>query len=177
MMKCPVCGKSKSAYEMRPIVNIEELKVGAAMSEEKSEQDVAGARVDVVCRDCWLSLLKNRTKEEVIEILETICGALMEADHRMKEPRAFDGIIEKDNNLFGGKVTLVPCAVPQPLTLPSIGTGDFQLPNGTKIWCGSSSNISLGTQQGVTISNGFMEWYGTFHQGGGSGQNATNLRG
>jgi hypothetical protein len=87
---------------MRPIVNIEELKMGAAMTEQPTKQKMAGAEVDVICRDCWITLLNNRSKEEIIEILETICGLMMEVDNRMKVdsermPAGGDFIIEKLN--------------------------------------------------------------------------------
>lgn len=177
MMKCPVCGKSKSAFEMRPIVNIEELKVGAAMSEEKTEQDVAGAKVDVVCRDCWMALLKNRSKEEVIEIMETICGILMEADNRMKERTPsfdFREILEKQGVSSPG-VQIQPMPLIQPYGGGS--TGGISVPPNTPVhiqpWDGTGdfrrweSGTSLGATMGcpgnVTITNGFIDWYASFH--------------
>jgi len=175
MMRCPVCGKSKSAFEMRPIVNIEELKVGAAMSEEKTEQDVAGAKVDVVCRDCWMALLKNRSKEEVIEILETICGVLMEADNRMKERTPsfdFREIIEKHGVSSPG-VHIQPMPLIQPYG--GGGTGGISVPpntpvhiqpwNGTDFrkWESGTSHVTMGSTENVTISNGFKDWYDSFH--------------
>jgi hypothetical protein len=176
-MKCPVCGKSKSAFEMRPIVNVDELKVGAAMSEEKSEQDVAGAKVDVVCRDCWMALLKERSKEEVIEILETICGVLMEADNRMKERTPsfdFREIIEKHGVSSPG-VQIQPMPLIQPyggggpggISVPPNTPIHIQPWNGTNFtkWEGGASHVTMGSPGNVTISNGFKTWYDSFHKG------------
>lgn len=160
MIKCPVCGKQKSAFQMRPIVNIEELKVGAAMSDQPTEQEVAGQKVDVVCRDCWMQILESRTKEEVIEILETICGVLLEADSRMKDNRwrGGDFIIEK----LAHPIVQSPPPPTQPGIYinvdppPSVMWGDrINLSNGTS--GANSSNPSL------TFSNGFTDWYASLH--------------
>lgn len=182
MMKCPVCNKSKSAFEMRPIVNVEELKVGAAMSEEKTEQEVAGTKVDVVCRDCWMTLLKNRSKEEVIEIMETICGILMEADSRMKQhrnPFELADIIEKQYPIggTGGKIYSVPCGSPQtpPQTLPNAVPWPMPGGGGLTVWGGTGT---ASTPLNVTVTNDFVDWcQAIFREGDGSGCNSSSLRG
>ena len=162
MIKCPVCGKQKSAFQMRPIVNIEELKVGAAMSDQPTEQEVAGQKVDVVCRECWMQILNSRTKEEVIEILETICGVLLEADSRMKErPFHFgDVVIEK-----GVAPPSFPNIINQPLPHIYIDNQPPQSPKwedmvnvtGTGQWV--QGHASGGSNASLNLSKGFVDWY------------------
>lgn len=85
MLKCPLCQKDKTEYEMRPLINVDELKVGNNLSDQKSEREVGGAKLQMVCRGCWAHILENKTLPEVIEILETMCGLLLELDRRRAE--------------------------------------------------------------------------------------------
>ena len=89
MTNCVMCGKSRSELEMRPLVNVEELKAGNIIGEckEEGEREIGDAPVNVVCRYCWLDLLNTKSKAEVIEIFETICGLLFEIDRRYKEEK------------------------------------------------------------------------------------------
>lgn len=93
MKRCPVCGKDRSEFEMRPIVNVEELAMGDAVSDASSKEDVGGAKLHVVCRSCWLALLESRTKEEVVDLLETISGILFEVARRQAEHKWPDGFV------------------------------------------------------------------------------------
>lgn len=86
MTKCPVCDKPKSEYEMRPLINVEELKVADQMSEQSSEREVGGAKLQMVCRACWAHILSGKTHAEVVEMMETLAGLLLELDRRAKTP-------------------------------------------------------------------------------------------
>ncbi len=88
MLKCPVCGKDKTEMEMRPLINVAELKAGNILSDQKSEREVNGAKLQMVCRPCWGAILASKTQEEVVEILETICGLLLEVERRRVQERA-----------------------------------------------------------------------------------------
>jgi hypothetical protein len=85
MMKCPVCSKDKTLYEMRPLINVRELSVGNDLSEQKAEREVGGAKLQMVCRNCWQAILDSKEKSEVIEILETLAALLLEQDQRHRE--------------------------------------------------------------------------------------------
>lgn len=85
MMKCPVCSKDKTLYEMRPLINVRELVVGNELSEQKAEREVGGAKLQMVCRNCWQAILDSKEKSEVIEILETLSALLLEQDQRHRE--------------------------------------------------------------------------------------------
>jgi hypothetical protein len=85
MLKCPVCGKDKTLYEMRPLINVRELAVGNELSEQKAEREVGGAKLQMVCRNCWQAILDSKEKSEVIEILETLSALLLEQDQRHRE--------------------------------------------------------------------------------------------
>jgi len=165
MIKCPVCGKQKSAFQMRPIVNIEELRVGAAMSDQPTEQEVAGQKVDVVCRDCWMQILNSRSKEEVIEILETICGVLMEVDNKMKTSpmRRGDFIIEKLNSQS-----------PQPpisISQPAIWQVDQNQPQWESIKPFCAADNWTGK---LNLSERFSTWVADIH-GGDTGTLSLNI--
>lgn len=82
MTKCPVCQKDKSEYEMRPLFNVKEIKVSSELSGEKNEREIGGAKLDMVCRSCWEEVLKGKTKEEIMEMFETLCGLLLELDRK-----------------------------------------------------------------------------------------------
>jgi hypothetical protein len=84
-----MCGKDRSELEMRPLVNVDELKAGNIIGEckEEGEREIGDGQVNVVCRYCWLDLLGTKTKDEIIEIFETICGLLFEIDRRYKEEK------------------------------------------------------------------------------------------
>lgn len=82
VVKCPVCQKDKAETEMRPLVNVAELKVGEAISDQKIERDVAGTKLQVVCRACWAAILSTKSKEEVMEMMETLVALLMEMERR-----------------------------------------------------------------------------------------------
>jgi hypothetical protein len=97
LLKCPVCQKDKADCEFRPLINVKELSVGNALSEQDSGRDVGGAKLQMVCRNCWQAILDSKEKSEVIEIMETLAGLLLEIDRRRKEDAkrpAFD-VIEK----------------------------------------------------------------------------------
>jgi hypothetical protein len=132
-MKCPVCQKQKSEYEMRPLINVAELQVGAELSGEKSEKDIGGTKVDVVCRSCWEAILKTKSKEEVIEMFETLCGLLFEMEKRAVTPTYVPAInpggyqvgnppwlTPNQRDFIVGTPSIVPCgtavAVEQPPT-------------------------------------------------------------
>jgi hypothetical protein len=97
MTKCQLCGKDKTEYEMRPLINVAELKMGEAMTEEKSEREIGGAKLQIVCRGCWQHILENKEKGEIIEMMETLCGLLFEIDRKQHERNAalMGEIIEK----------------------------------------------------------------------------------
>lgn len=102
MMKCPVCSKDKTLYEMRPLINVRELMVGNELSEQKSEQEVGGAKLQMVCRNCWQAILDSKEKSEVIEILETLAALLLEQDRKHREQaKAFELVeqIEKNSRI------------------------------------------------------------------------------
>lgn len=85
MMKCPVCQKDKADCEFRPLINVKELTVGDTITEQDSGRDVGGAKLQMVCRNCWQAILESKDKSEVIEIMETLAGLLLEIDRRRKE--------------------------------------------------------------------------------------------
>lgn len=109
MTKCQLCGKDKTEYEMRPLINVAELKMGEAMTEEKSEREIGGAKLQIVCRGCWQHILENKEKGEVIEMMETLCGLLFEVDRKQHERNAalMGEIIEKVANPVR-KITMIP---------------------------------------------------------------------
>jgi len=84
-----MCGKDRSELEMRPLVNVDELKAGNIIGDckDEGEREIGDGLVNVVCRSCWLDLLGTKTKDEIIEIFETICGLLFEIDRRYKEEK------------------------------------------------------------------------------------------
>jgi hypothetical protein len=82
MTKCPVCQKPKSEYEMRPLIDVKEIKVADKLTEESSEREVGGAKLQIVCRQCWTHILSNMTKEEVMEMMETLAGLILEMERR-----------------------------------------------------------------------------------------------
>jgi hypothetical protein len=170
MIKCPVCGKQKSAFQMRPIVNIEELKVGAAMSDQPTEQEVAGQKVDVVCRECWMQILNSRTKEEVIEILETICGVLLEADNRMKErPFHFgDVVIEKAVAPPSPNIVIQP--LPHIYSDRSVAPSIWEDPSSSGAGQWRSDLGTTGNMGNISVSSGFTNWLATVHRGDNSGK-------
>jgi len=94
MVKCVLCGKQRAEFEMRPLVNIDELKVGNALAETdkaegaEAERDVGGSKVQVVCRQCWHAILESKDKAAVIEMMETLCGLLFEIDRRARDAEA-----------------------------------------------------------------------------------------
>lgn len=94
MVKCVLCGKQRAEFEMRPLVNLDELKVGNALAEAdkadgaEAERDVGGSKVQVVCRSCWHGILESKDKAEVIEMMETLCGLLFEIDRRARDAEA-----------------------------------------------------------------------------------------
>jgi len=157
MKRCPVCGKDKSEFEMRPIVNVEELAMGDAVSDVDSKEDVGGAKLHVVCRACWLALLESRSKEEIVELLETIAGILFEVARVQIRVPQMSEVIEKFK-----KMPMIPSpSVPQiqPLTYPqpqiapggwgtgvsdgsSMPLGGGQWQNGTRIDLSSGGNSS-----------------------------------
>lgn len=150
MKRCPVCGKDKSEFEMRPIVNVEELAMGDAVSDVDSKEDVGGAKLHVVCRSCWLALLESRSKEEVVELLETISGILFEvAKAKAKQQWSdFAPVIEKAGPVptspgiqiqpLGGQGTWID---PNPLTVG----GEGWWSNGTRVDLSQSGTIGMNT--------------------------------
>jgi len=146
MKRCPVCGKDKAEFEMRPIVNVEELAMGDAVSDASSKEDVGGAKLHVVCRQCWLALLESRSKEEVVELLETISGILFEVA-KAKAKAAFSPIIEKMPMI--GTPTF-----PQPQIAPLGGHGtwiDPGQPLAGDQWSGVSSGTRIDLSQSGTL--------------------------
>ena len=115
MTKCQLCGKDKTEYEMRPLINVAELKMGEAMTEEKSEREIGGAKLQIVCRGCWQHILENKEKGEVIEMMETLCGLLFEIDRKQHERNAalMGEIIEKAANPIR-RITMIPSPNAQP---------------------------------------------------------------
>jgi hypothetical protein len=97
LLMCPVCHKNKADCEFRPLINVKELSVGDALSEQDSGRDIGGAKLQMVCRNCWQAILDSKEKSEVIEIMETLAGLLLEIDRRRKEEakRPSFEIIEK----------------------------------------------------------------------------------
>lgn len=93
MTKCVLCGKARAENEMRPLINIDELAVGNALSEAdeqdgvEAEREVGGAILQVVCRSCWHAILESKEKGDIIEMLETLCGLLFEVERRRQEER------------------------------------------------------------------------------------------
>jgi hypothetical protein len=85
MTKCPVCQKPKSEYEMRPLIDVKEIKVADKLTEESSEREVGGAKLQIVCRQCWTAILSSMTKEEVMEMMETLAGLILEMERRHQE--------------------------------------------------------------------------------------------
>lgn len=85
MTKCPVCQKPKSEYEMRPLIDVKEIKVADKLTEESSEREVGGAKLQIVCRSCWTAILASMTKEEVMEMMETLAGLILEMERRHQE--------------------------------------------------------------------------------------------
>jgi len=116
MLKCPVCGKQKTLLEMRPLINVKELAMGNELSEQDGEREVGGAKLQMVCRNCWSAILETKEKEEVIEILETLSALLIEIDRRNREqahlPSLVGQIVEKD-------IQLPSCAPEPPPFIPS----------------------------------------------------------
>lgn len=116
MTNCVLCGKSRSDLEMRPLVNVAELKAGNIIGDckEEGEREIGDGLVNVVCRGCWLALLESKSKDEIIEIFETICGLLFEIDRRYKE--------EKKQALQVGGGATFEFADPGQYTIPNSGT-------------------------------------------------------
>jgi len=142
--KCPVCGKDRSEFEMRPLVNVEELAVGDAMSDQDSKQDVGGARVHVVCRSCWLALLDGKSKAEVMELLETICGILFEvAKARDERAKGF---------IYGEPAVLIEKMQQFPQLVPAIGVQPFN-PCPTVFPPNSTGCISVSSGTGATLDS------------------------
>ena len=149
-MKCPVCQKDKTEMEFRPLINVDELKVGNSLSDQKSEREVGGAKLQMVCRNCWQHILQNKTPDEIIEMLETICGLLLEMDRRRAttpqlSPAFTSEDIEKmipKINRFGriGTPAIIPGGVPADIEIipsypayPTIGDG------AQPVWGGSNT--------------------------------------
>lgn len=149
MKKCPVCSKDKSEFEMRPLVNVEELDVGDVMSERDTKEDVGGAKLHVVCRSCWLTVLKDKSKDEIMELLETICGLLLEVGKAKKESW---GGASFEPSILIEKATKYPFVPPSaPIGVPNIsfpGNGDFLIGNGT-----TGSNLLLDSSSRTVSSN------------------------
>jgi hypothetical protein len=163
MKKCPVCGKDKSEFEMRPLVNVEELAVGDAMSDQDSKQDVGGAKVHVVCRSCWLALLDGKSKAEIMELLETICGILFEVarERREKGLWAEPAVLIEKMSTFPHPImpmlAVSPCC---PTLIPFPGsTGDIQISDGTHRGNFLINNISeSGVGNNMSIRNLAAQW-------------------
>lgn len=107
-MKCPVCGKDKTLYEMRPLINVRELSIGNQLSEQKAEQEIGGAKLQMVCRNCWQAILDSKDKSEVIEILETLSALLLELDRRQREQAKLAQVEERIEKSRARQPILVP---------------------------------------------------------------------
>jgi len=156
MTKCPMCQKQKSEYEMRPLLNVKELQVAQELSEDKNEREVGGTKVDIVCRSCWEEVLKNRTKEEVIEMFETLCGLLFEMDKKAKD---MQGVIEKTPMPYPTWPTVtVPHADPNVFPMPNqgpiwIGPGPLNPHDPNIVFCGGGSTASNPDDPRITVQN------------------------
>ena len=139
-----MCGKDRSELEMRPLVNVAELKAGNIIGDckDEGEREIGDGLVNVVCRSCWLDLLATKSKSEVIEIFETICGLLFEIDRRYKE--------EKKMPLQIGGGGTFEFADPGNLTVPGTiwKTGD------TSITISGASTDLFTTSSSVTFDAG-----------------------
>lgn len=124
-MKCPVCGKDKTLYEMRPLINVRELSIGNQLSEQKAEQEIGGAKLQMVCRNCWQAILDSKDKSEVIEILETLSALLLELDRRQREQAKLAQVEERIEKSRARQPILVPFDSNPPPFIPQdsgIGT-------------------------------------------------------
>jgi hypothetical protein len=73
--KCHACGGSQAREMMRPVPNGMEARVAAAMSEPKVE----ATSYTEVCRRCWWISVKDKKKDELLDLLETVTCDLHEA--------------------------------------------------------------------------------------------------
>lgn len=115
MINCPVCQKQKAETEMRPLINVAELKVGATLAEAKVEREIAGAKLQIVCRACWAAILAAMPKEDVIEMMETLSILLFEMEKRAAPAMiANEEWIEKFKGGFNQQPMLPPPWAIQP---------------------------------------------------------------
>ena len=174
MVKCAVCNKKRSELDMRPLVNVDELDLandlaGAGDKDGvEATREVAGSELQVVCRRCWIDILKGMDKDDVIEQLETLCGLLFEIERKAVEQASERMvIIEKERNpllpLPTGPVPAVPLGpyvapfpIPTPMA-PVPGSPWAPTPHDTsdprwgQIWCHGTGNMLL---SGVTEQQG-----------------------
>lgn len=109
MIKCPVCQKQKAEIEMRPLIDVKELTVGNTLSEQKSQKEIGGVTLDLVCRGCWATILASKEKDEIIEMLETICAILFEVN-RVEREKVDIGM----RGVFGGMPGMIEKHRPTP---------------------------------------------------------------
>jgi hypothetical protein len=158
-----MCGKSRSELEMRPLVNVDELKAGNIIGEckEEGEREIGDGQVNVVCRYCWLDLLGTKTKEEIIEIFETICGLLFEIDRRYKEEKKQTLQIGGGSIEWGsGDQYTLPLTAPINPTIWKTGTNDntFTINStATELFTTGSSSSNITFDAGnISISGGTL---------------------
>jgi hypothetical protein len=133
---------------MRPLVNVAELKAGNIIGDckEEGEREIGDGSVNVVCRYCWLELLGSKTKDEIIEIFETICGLLFEIDRRYKEEK------KQALQVGGGSVGFEWATDPNIYTIPSGGTIWKTTDDSTITITGTSSDHLYTTGNSNTIT-------------------------
>lgn len=170
MVTCVLCGKQRAEFEMRPLVNLDELKVGNALAEPdkaagvESEREVGGSKLQIVCRSCWHAILESKDKAAVIEMMETLCGLLFEVDRRAREalPKVVhiplsrghaDEIIEKWHH-SRGPVWRGPTPRRFPATVGPVYVGDPPLES--QRWTVGPGRVGMGTATNITISQSAM---------------------
>lgn len=185
MTKCVLCGKARAENEMRPLINVDELAVGNALSEADEQEgveavrEVGGATLQVVCRPCWHAILESKEKGDVIEMLETLCGLLFEVERRRAEERERQlraapalGVPWKDPAVIekrgGGPVGAPRRSQQYPVGVPST------TPVGPGGWSPTTGKWAVGGATDIRLSSGSMsalgdQWDGSFGNTSNSG--------
>jgi len=151
-----MCSKDRSELEMRPLVNVDELKAGNIIGDckDEGEREIGDGLVNVVCRSCWLELLNTKSKDEIIEIFETICGLLFEIDRRYKEEKKLPMQIGGGTFDYGSGNLTVPGTIWK-TTNPNDNTFTISSGSSDHLYTNTSSSITFDAGN-LSISGGTL---------------------